>query len=248
MPNPLLELHALPPFSQISSADIEPAITQLIERNKQATEAILAEHESYNWDNLWQTIEQMDDELAQAWSPVSHLNSVANTEQLRAAYNTCLPLLSEYGTWSGQHSGLYEAYRQVAQSDEFAAMDGARQKALENVLRDFRLAGVALPAAQKRKYAKLRKRLSELGSRFSDNVLDATNAWSKQVSEEQLAGLPATALANARQAAQQAGLEAAQQAPQAELAPDGAGVGDHVLSRDDSHHPEPPLLQVCSGR
>ena len=207
MPNPLLELHALPPFSQISSADIEPAITQLIERNKQATEAILAEHESYNWDNLWQAIEQMDDELAQAWSPVSHLNSVANTEQLRAAYNTCLPLLSEYGTWSGQHSGLYEAYRQVAQSDEFAAMDGARQKALENVLRDFRLAGVALPAAQKRKYAKLRKRLSELGSRFSDNVLDATNAWSKQVSEEQLAGLPATALANARQAAQQAGLE-----------------------------------------
>ncbi len=207
MANPLLEQHALPPFSRISSADIEPAITRLIERNKTATEAILAEHDSYSWDNLWQAIEQMDDELAQAWSPVSHLNSVANSDELRAAYNACLPLLSEYGTWSGQHSGLYEAYRQLAESDEFAAMDGARRKAIDNVLRDFRLAGVALPPEQKQQYANLRKRLSELGSRYSDNVLDATNAWSKQVSEEQLAGLPATALANARQAAEQAGLE-----------------------------------------
>ncbi len=207
MSNPLLEQHALPPFPHINPADVEPAITQLIERNKREIEAILATHNSYNWDNLWRPIEQMEDELAQAWSPVSHLNSVANNEELRAAYNTCLPLLADYSTWHGQHSGLYEAYRQIVEGGEFASLDGAQQKAINNVLRDFRLAGVALPTGEKRQYAQLRKRLSELGSQFSDNVLDATNAWSKQVSEEQLAGLPATALANARQAAQRAGLD-----------------------------------------
>jgi oligopeptidase A len=207
MPNPLLEQHELPPFSRVNPADVEPAITQLIERNKQAIEALLATHDSYSWDKLWLPIEQMEDELAQAWSPVSHLNSVANSDELRTAYNTCLPLLSEYSTWSGQHSGQYEAYRQIAEGDEFASLEGAQQQAINNVLRDFRLAGVALPTEEKQQYAKLRKRLSELGSQFSDNVLDATNAWSKHVSEEQLAGLPATALANARQAAQQAGLD-----------------------------------------
>lgn len=207
MSNPLLEQHAMPPFSRISAADVEPAIRQLIERNKQAIEALLAAQASYSWDTLWRPIEQMEDELAQAWSPVSHLNSVANSEELRAAYNTCLPLLSEYGTWSGQHTGLYEAYRQIAEGDEFSSLDSAQQRAITNVLRDFRLAGVALPEAQKQQYAHLRKRLSELGSQFSDNVLDATNAWRKQVTEEQLAGLPATALASARQAARQAGLD-----------------------------------------
>lgn len=207
MPNPLLEHHALPPFSRITSADVEPAITQLIERNKQAIETLLAEGGDLNWETLWQPIEQLEDELAQAWSPVSHLNSVANTDTLRAAYNTCLPLLSEYGTWSGQHNGLYEAYRRIGEGEDFAALDGARQKAISNVLRDFRLAGVALPEAQKKQYAKLRKRLSELGSKFSDNVLDATNAWSVQVSAERLAGLPETALANAKQAAEQAGVD-----------------------------------------
>jgi len=207
MPNPLLEQHPLPPFSRISSADVEPAITHLIERNKQAIEALLAGGDEFSWESLWQPIEQLEDELAQAWSPVSHLNSVANSEQLRDAYNTCLPLLSEYATWSGQHSGLFEAYRKIGEGEALAALDSARQKAVTNVLRDFRLAGVALPQAQKKQYAKLRKRLSELGSKFSDNVLDATNAWSVLVSAERLAGLPDTALANARQAAEQAGEE-----------------------------------------
>ena len=207
MPNPLLEQHGLPPFSRITSADVEPAITHLIERNKQAIEALIAKGGDFSWESLWQPIEQMEDELAQAWSPVSHLNSVANSEKMRAAYNTCLPLLSEYSTWSGQHDGLYEAYRQIGEGEDFAALDSARQKAITNVLRDFRLAGVALPQAQKKQFAKLRKRLSELGSKFSDNVLDATNAWSMQVSAGRLAGLPATALANAKQAAEQAGTE-----------------------------------------
>lgn len=207
MSNPLLEQHQLPPFSRIQASQVEPAIRQLIERNKQAIERLLADNERYTWDNLWQPIEELEDELSQAWSPVAHLNGVCNSDALRKAYNACLPLLSEYGTWMGQHQHLYRAYLQISESPEFTALDAARRKALENVLRDFRLAGVALPPEQKARYAELRKRLSELGSRFSDNVLDATNAWSKQVDKEQLRGLPETALASARQAAERAGLE-----------------------------------------
>jgi oligopeptidase A len=207
MSNPLLEKHELPPFSRITAAHVEPAIRQLIERNKKAVDELLVAHSDYSWDNLLQPLEELEDELAQAWSPVSHLNSVCNNDELRAAYNRCLPLLSEYGTWMGQHVGLYQAYRQIADSELFATLDGAQQKAIDNALRDFRLAGVALPAKEQQQYARLRKQLAELGSKFSDNVLDATNAWSKLVTADRLRGLPETALANARQAAEQAGLD-----------------------------------------
>ncbi len=207
MTNPLQEHHTLPPFSRIEPAHVEPAIRQLIEHNKQAIEDLLQQQNKYAWENLLQPIEQLEDELAQAWSPVSHLNSVCNTDAMREAYNACLPLLSEYGTWMGQHSQLCNAYQSIADSDTFSSLDRAQQKSIDNALRDFRLAGVSLPAEQKERYGELRKRLSELGSKFGENVLDATNAWSRQASLEELQGLPATALANAQQAAQQAGLE-----------------------------------------
>jgi len=204
MSNPLLEAHGLPPFSRIEPAHVEPAIRQLIERNKQRIEALLANNENYSWDTLLQPIEDLEDELSQAWSPVSHLNSVCNSDALREAYNACLPLLSEYGTWMGQHSQLCAAYQQIADSAAFRALDTAQRKSIEHALRDFRLAGVALPPDKKSQYGELRQRLSKIGSTFGENVLDATNAWSKQVSREQLQGLPETALANARQAALQA--------------------------------------------
>ncbi|MCB1677515.1 MAG: oligopeptidase A [Halioglobus sp.] len=207
MPNPLLETHLLPPFSRIEAAHVEPAIRQLIERNQQAVEQLLAATDHYSWDNLLRPIEALEDELQQAWSPVSHLNGVLNSEDLRAAYNACLPLLSRHSTWMGQHQQLYGAYRQIAQSAQFDTLDTAQRKAVENALRDFRLAGVALPQEQKERYATLRARLSELGSKFSENVLDATNAWSKLLTREQLQGLPQSALDNARQAAQRAGRE-----------------------------------------
>ena len=207
MSNPLLEKHLLPPFSSIEPSHVAPAIEQLIEGNKLTIEKLLAANSNYSWDNLLQPIEEMEDQLAQAWSPVSHLNSVCNSDVLREAYNACLPLLSQYGTWMGQNSDLCAAYQQIADSESFDSLDPARRKAIGNALRDFRLAGVSLPAQQKQKYGELRERLSELGSKFSENVLDATNAWSKQVSREQLTGLPDTALASARQAAQQAGME-----------------------------------------
>jgi oligopeptidase A len=207
MANPLLEQHDLPPFSRIEARHAEPAIRQLIERNKQAIESLLDQGPPYSWDNLLAPIEELEDGLAQAFSPVSHLNSVCNNEAIRDAYNACLPLLSEYGTWMGQHSRLCEAYQQLADSEQFTSLAPARRKTIENALRDFRLAGVSLPPEQKARYGELRKRLSELGSKFGENVLDATNAWSRRASLDELRGMPETALANARQAAQQAGYD-----------------------------------------
>jgi oligopeptidase A len=207
MSNPLLENHELPPFSKIETGHIEPAIRQLIERNKRSIDALLASTTTHSWNSLLQPIEDMDDDLAKAWSPVGHLNGVMNSDELRDAYNACLPLLSQYSTWMGQHSGLYEAYNQIAESDAFASLTAAQKMAINHALRDFRLAGIALPEADQRQYGELKKRLSELSSKFSENVLDATNAWSKQLSEEELDGLPASALASARQAGEQAGVD-----------------------------------------
>lgn len=204
MSNPLLEQHELPPFSSIEPQHVEPAIRELIQRNQQGIDELLASHSNYDWDNLLQPIEDMEDELTQAWSPVSHLNSVRNNDELREAYNTCLPLLSEYSTWMGQHGELCAAYQQIADREDFSSLSTARRKAVNNALRDFRLAGVSLPAEKKQQYGELRKRLSDRGSKFGENVLDATNAWSKLVTREELAGLPDTALASAKQAAQQA--------------------------------------------
>jgi len=207
MPNPLLESHELPPFSRIEAAQVAPAIKQLIERNKSRIGELLSDTGNSTWEGLLLPIEDLEDELAQAWSPVSHLNSVCNSDELREAYNACLPLLTEYGTWMGQHQKLYAAYQRIYASDEFPTLDAGARKSIEHALRDFRLAGVALPEEEKKRYRELRRRLSDLGSKFNENVLDATNAWSRRASREELAGLPDTALASARQAAERTGLE-----------------------------------------
>ena len=207
MSNPLLEKHRLPPFSQIHPQHVEPAISQLIDRNQKAIDDLLAVNTNYNWDNLLAGIEELEDDLAKAWSPVGHLNGVMNTDELRDAYNACLPLLSAHGTWMGQHEKLCAAYRQIADSDDFDRLELGKQTAIQHALRDFRLAGVSLSAQDKQKYGEIKNRLSKLSSSFSDNVLDATNAWSKILTKDELAGIPETALASARQRAEQAGEE-----------------------------------------
>ena len=207
MTNPLLAPAELPRFDAIKAAHAEPAIRQLIERNKESIDRLLDGAQTASWDGVLQPIEELEDELARAWAPISHLNAVLNSDEMRAAYNACLPMLSEYSTWRGQHARLYEAYRQVADSAAFEALSPAQQRSVDIALRDFRLAGVALAPAQKREYADLRQRLSALSSRFSENVLDATDAWSRAVTEAELAGMPPTALENARAAATSRGRE-----------------------------------------
>ena len=207
MPNPLLENHLLPPFASIQAEHVEPAISELIEISQRSIDNLLAANTNYSWDNLLAEIEEVEDNLTKAWSPVGHLNAVMNTDELRAAYNACLPLLSAHSTWMGQHQKLCAAYQQIADSDEFRNLELAKQTAITHALRDFKLAGVSLPEQDKKKYAEIKNRLSKLSSEFSDNVLDATNAWSKLVGEDDLTGLPETALAGAKQRAEQAGEE-----------------------------------------
>jgi len=207
MPNPLLENHLLPPFARIQAQHVEPAISQLIEHSQHSIDKLLVANTHYNWDNLIAEIEELEDNLTKAWSPVGHLNAVMNSDELRCAYNTCLPMLSAHSTWMGQHQNLCAAYQQIADSEEFATLELQKKTAITYALRDFKLAGVSLPEQDKKKYGEIKNRLSKLSSEFSDNVLDATNAWSKLVSEEDLAGLPKTALAGARQRAEQAGKE-----------------------------------------
>lgn len=199
MTNPLLTMDGLPPFSQIKPEQVKPAIEHAIEDCKKRVEAVLDRHEDFTWDNLVAPLEEVNDRLGRIWSPVSHLNSVLNSDELRQAYESCLPLLSEYHTWMGQHEGLFEAYKSLAERDSFKKLSLAQQKEVDNTLRDFRLSGIALEAAQKQRFGAIKTRLSDLASGFSNRVLDATQAWTKHITDKnQLAGLPESALAAAK--------------------------------------------------
>ncbi|HIA08056.1 MAG TPA: oligopeptidase A, partial [Chromatiaceae bacterium] len=200
--NPLLDLPGLPPFSSIKPEHVEPAIDALLAENRAQTLALLDALDDYTWDNFVQPLEELDDKLNRAWSPVSHMNSVVNSEELRAAYNACLPKLSEYGTEMGQNEQLFRAYEQVANQADELGLDASQRKTLDNVLRDFRLSGVALSEDRKARFKEISLQLSNLTSRYEENILDATNAWSKPFDTvDALDGLPDSALAQAEQTA-----------------------------------------------
>lgn len=208
MNNPLLTQTDLPLFSQIQPEHVVPAIKELLTNARAVVQQQLDNDSDYHWDNLVAPIEAAEDALNKAWSPVSHLNSVMNSDALREAYNACLPLLSEYATEMGQNQALFNAYQMIAERSDYAQLDTAQQKIIQNALRDFRLSGVDLPEDKKQRYKEISLELSNLASKYEENVLDATNAWTKHINNEQaLTGLPATALAQAKQAAEQQGLD-----------------------------------------
>lgn len=199
MTNPLLSAFTLPPFSAIKPEHVVPAVTEALAACRAEVERVVAQGAPYRWDNLCQPLAEVDDHLGRIFSPVSHLNSVQNSPELRAAYEQTLPLLSEYSTWVGQHKGLYDAWRDLRDGAHYDALDTAQKKAVDNALRDFELSGIGLPAAEQKRYGEIAARLSELGSTFSNNVLDATMGWSKLITDEtQLSGMPESALAAAR--------------------------------------------------
>ena len=117
--NPLINMTGLPPFQHINPEHVEPALKAIIESNRRQIQTLLKENERYTWDNLIQPLEDMDDHLGKMWSPVSHMNSVVNSDALRDAYNNCLPLLSEYSTEMGQNIELYDAYQAIKDSADF---------------------------------------------------------------------------------------------------------------------------------
>ena len=207
--NPLLQSYDLPPFSAIRPEHVKPAIEQILADNRAAIARILAEQGANpSWDGLVLAMDELHARLGAAWSPVSHLNAVCNSAELREAYEGCLPLLSAYWTELGQNRELFKAYEALAASPAAANFDVAQKTILEHALRDFRLSGIDLPAEQQKRYAEIQARLSELGSRFSNQLLDATQAWTKHVTDEAaLAGLTDSAKAQMQQAAQAKGLD-----------------------------------------
>lgn len=208
MTNPLLAAHDLPRFSEIRPEHVEPAIDQVLADNRRALKALLAQPGPFTWESLVHPLNLLEDRLARVWSPVRHMNSVVNGEDLRAAYNACLPKLSDYGTELGQNVDLYEAYKSLEQGPDREQLDAAQRKVIHDALRDFHLSGVDLPADRKARYKVIAQELSHLQSRFEENVLDSTHAWNRQVTDAaELAGLPDSALDMLAQTARQADRE-----------------------------------------
>lgn len=202
--NPLLQSYDLPPFSSIRPEHVKPAIEQILADNRAAIARLLAQQDGApTWAGLVLAMDELHDRLGKAWSPVSHLNAVCNSAELREAYEGCLPLLSAYWTELGQNRELFKAYESLAAGPEAKGFDVAQKTILEHALRDFRLSGIDLPAELQQRYADIQTRLSELGSRFSNQLLDATQAWTKHVTDEAaLAGLTESAKAQMQAAAQ----------------------------------------------
>jgi oligopeptidase A len=200
-------MQGLPPFSQIKTEHIVPAIETVLAENRHEIAQLLEKTVIFTWDSFVQPLNALDDRLSRLWSPISHLHHVSDSETLRAAYNQCLPMLSAYRSELGHNKNLYKGYQAIADSSEFEQLNLAQKKVIKNELRDFRLAGVALSEEQKTRYTEIQQRLSQLSTQFSENVLDATQVWKKQLTDEStLAGLPDSIRALAKQNAKQADL------------------------------------------
>ena len=206
--NPLLKLDGLPKFGEILPEHIEPAVDYMLARNREQVEELLSSEDSPEWDNFVAPLERIEDELERVWAPVSHLNGVRDNDALRAVYEKCLPKLSDYSAEMGQNRGIYEAIRQIRDSEEFDRLDQARRKVIENALRDFHLAGVDLDPGSQDRYREITSELSRLGNVYSRNLLDATDNWNLDVTEpERLSGLPDSAVMQAKNVADDAGIE-----------------------------------------
>jgi len=207
MTNPLLTDDLLPRFDAIKIDHMEPAIEQILSENR-AGIAELEKQTDPAWETLVAPMQSMDDRLSRAWSVISHLNGVRNSEELRKVYKSCLEKITEYSTELSQNKALCDAYKKVAARDDFFRLTVPQRKAVENTLRDFRLGGVDLDGEERSRFAELSRELAELTSRFSDNVLDATQSWHRHITDaEELKGVPESAMATARQAAKERDLD-----------------------------------------
>ncbi|MFT0531843.1 M3 family metallopeptidase [Castellaniella hirudinis] len=205
--NPLLvPAEAYVDYAAVRPPHIQPAISALIADTRAAIDAAAACADDPDWENLVEAIEDPSERLHRAWSIAGHLNAVVNTPELRAAYNECLPLMSEFSTWVGLHQGLFQRYQALADSPAFAALAPTRRRIVALALRDFRLSGVELQGEARETYARNADLQAQVSQKFSENVMDATDGWFLRVTDaERLQGLPDNVVAQARQRAQAAG-------------------------------------------
>jgi oligopeptidase A len=203
--NPLLEIDSLPAFDRISAADARPALETILAENRARLAQLIAQP-APTFASLVVPVEELSYRLSRVWSPIGHLNGVANSTEMREAYNQCVPLVTEYSTELGQNAALQAAYAHVLKT-EGDSLDLQQRKVVENALRDFRLAGVDLPPEKKARYCEVAQRLAHLGTKFAENVLDAGRAYSRHVTNAAvLAGLPPNTVDRAAADAREANL------------------------------------------
>jgi oligopeptidase A len=182
-------LQPLPAFDRLNPDEAQAALEQVLAANRKDLERMLA-RESHGWETLIEALEDMGDRVSRVWGPTAHLFSVWSTPAWRAAYNAGLPKITEYGVELSQNEALYRAYKSIQESPAFAQFSPARKKVITDALRDFRLAGITLPADQKARFKVLSLRLSELHAKFEEHLMDCVQAWSRHVTDEaQLDGM-----------------------------------------------------------
>ena len=206
--SPLLELSGLPRFDAIQPAHVEPAVRSLLETLRATVERLQHDPAAPTWDNFVEPMENDSERLGRAWGVAAHMHSVMDTPEWREAYNVMLPEVTRFYAELGQNLKLFEKYKAIANGPEYAALSPARRRIIDNELRGFRLSGAELPDDQKPRFQAIQEEMASLGAKFSENLLDATNAFSHVVTlESELSGLPPDDIAAAREAAEKAGIE-----------------------------------------
>ncbi|ADX46667.1 Oligopeptidase A [Paracidovorax avenae ATCC 19860] len=203
MSNPLLDFQDLPLFDRIAPADVAPAMDALLLRANTALDTVTAPDFPATWEAISRVLDVAIEELGRAWGDVSHLNSVADTPELRAAYNEVLPRVTEFWTRLGADERLYAKYKAI----DPATLNPEQRQAWKNAVRNFVLSGAELQGEAKERFAQIQERQAELSQKFSENALDATDAFAYYAREDELAGLPEDVRQAALAAAQADGKE-----------------------------------------
>src|SRR5512134_1381881 len=204
--NPLLDFSGLPRFADIGPEHVTPAVERLLEENRALVRRIESDGSAVTWDSFVQPLEDANERLARAWGQVTHLNAVMNSPALREAHNANLPGITDFYTELAQNQALFDKFKRLRASGEFEHLGPARRRIVENELRDFRLGGAELPEAERARFKAVQEELATLSSKFSDNILDATNHFRLYVDDRAaLAGIPADVLEAAQAAAEEDG-------------------------------------------
>jgi oligopeptidase A len=200
--NPLLDYAGLPRFAEVKAAHVTPAIEALLAANRALVEKLNADVSASSWAAFVAPLEDANEHLSRAWSQVSHLNAVVNSPELREVYNANLPKITEFYAELSQNLKLYDKFKALKASDEFAQLSAAQKKIVDNELRDFRLGGAELAEEQKERFKAIQEELASAAAKFEENLLDTTNDYAKYVEcAEEIAGLPADVLQAAQEAA-----------------------------------------------
>ncbi len=205
-PNPLLDFSDLPRFDTFAPAYVTPAIDVLLTKAREVVQTLAAPAATISWENFVEPLENATEKLGRAWGVVSHLNAVMDTPELRATYNENQPKVTEFWTELGQNLALFDKYKALKASASYADLSATRKKIIDNAIRDFRLGGAELPAEKKERFAQIQEQQAALSTKFSENVLDATNDYELLITDAaRLAGLPEDVQQAAQASAEKAG-------------------------------------------